>query len=397
MRTINEIYFFVLAKSVAVILLIFVTLIFNSKFGLGQEKVGFNISGNVEGLKDGENLFILIKNGNKIDTVSKSIVKGDTFIFKDVKLPARLGLYLINIQTEFVENLELFLDQSGDVNIKGILKDWPNVQVTGSKSHDEFLEYSRKELKVKGKVDSLRTLISSPNQHNESARKARNERQTFIESLAKSDMLPYALFRWKDFGGRIGDLEFHPSIKWPYYNHLSKLLKNSYYGYKLKEALDKAEKENFMKPGDVFPKITVLDENGKIEQVTDLIKKNKLTLIDCWHSSCKPCRAAFPSIERTLAKYKDKGFGIVGISSDENIEMWKKALAHDKLSWPNYIQIEKSLSKKIDLYGLGAYFLVDCEGQIIAFDGPSRIMQSFGGSLRDEELNEKLEKLLGKN
>lgn len=361
-----------------------------------DQKQSFNITGFIEGLKNGENLFILIKMGDKIDTVSQAQAKNETFTFKNVILPARLGPYWVNIETEFVENLPLFLDQAGDVKIKGDLKTWPKVELIGAKAHNSYLAFLKDEKIVNKKVDSIRMLSDSSSRYNKRRQEARQMRLQFINSLSSSDLLPYALLMWKDFGGRFGDEELHPSVKRPYYNRLSNTLKNSFYGLRLKEILDKAEQANFMKPGDVFPKLSVFDEEGKLVEIADLLKKNKLTLIDCWHSMCKPCRKAFPSIKQTLAKYKDKGFGVVGISSDDDLSAWKKALDHDKLSWPNYIQDGKSLSKKFDLYGLGAYFLVDREGRVLAFDGPSKIMKSFGGGLSYEELDRKLEELLGK-
>jgi thiol-disulfide isomerase/thioredoxin len=359
-----------------------------------SEQPNFNIIGHIKGLKNEENLFILVKNGNSIDTVSRAKAKNGAFIFKDVILPDRLCFYLICIQTEFVENLQLFLDQAGDIEIKGELGSWPTVEIIGAKAHNDYLEYLKNEQKVMVQLDSIRLLNDSSADFFERRKSARELRLQLIESLSNSTILPYALLMWKDWHL---DEELHPSIKWPFYNRLSDKLKDSYYGRQLRDVLGKAEQANFMKPGDVFPKITVFDENGKIEQVNDLISKNKLTLIDCWHSACKPCRKAFPFIEKIVAKYKKKGFGVIGISSDEDLATWKKALTHDKLSWPNYIQNEKSLSKKFDLYALGNYFLVDNEGKVIAFDGSSKIMKSFGGGISYEELDKKLEELLGKN
>jgi thiol-disulfide isomerase/thioredoxin len=358
-----------------------------------EHKEGFSISGNVQGLKNGENLYLSINLGDKLVMVSRAKVQDGVFTFKDLKLPAPLGLYFISIETEFVDNLQLFLDQGGDVKITGDLKSWPKVEVTGSSSHNEYLAYLKQEQRINREMDSIRYLANSITGFNKSREQAKQLKQAFIKDLSNSDILPFALVMWKDW---YLNEEIHPSDKKPYFDRLSERLKNSHYGQVLKKAIEQASEENFMNPGDQFPKITVFDENGKMEHLTDLVKRNKLTLIDCWHSTCKPCRAAFPSIEKTLAKYKRKGFGVIGVSSDEDLAKWKIALEHDKPGWPDYVQDKNSLSKIFELYGKGAYFLVDSEGKVLAFDGPSKIMKSFGGGLSYEELDIKLEELLGK-
>ena len=116
-----------------------------------QVKSGFNIEGNVKGLKNGSQLCILIKRADKRDTVGRAVAQNGVFKFKNVKLPIYPDFYLLCVQTEFVENLKLFLDQAGDVKIKGDLKSWLNVQVTGSETHQDYLtcRQLRKDIQAK--------------------------------------------------------------------------------------------------------------------------------------------------------------------------------------------------------------------------------------------------------
>ena len=51
--------------------------------------------------------------------------------------------------------------------------------------------------------------------------------------------------------------------------------------------------------------------------MSDFVSKNKYTLIDFWASWCGPCRKEMPNVVEAYKAFKDKGFGIVGVSLDE--------------------------------------------------------------------------------
>lgn len=63
---------------------------------------------------------------------------------------------------------------------------------------------------------------------------------------------------------------------------------------------------------------------GKSVKLSDFISKNKYTLIDFWASWCGPCRQEMPNVVAAYNEFKAKGFGIVGVSLDNNLESWKR-------------------------------------------------------------------------
>lgn len=44
---------------------------------------------------------------------------------------------------------------------------------------------------------------------------------------------------------------------------------------------------------------------------------SKVTLVNRWEPWCNPCKAEMPDIEALYQKYKDKGFNVIGVYSDE--------------------------------------------------------------------------------
>ncbi|WP_316788804.1 trypsin-like peptidase domain-containing protein [Pedobacter frigoris] len=104
-----------------------------------QARKYFTIEGNIDGLKAGSKLCMIFKKYGKIDTISRCVSSNEGFKFRNVRLPIDYpDFYMICVQTEFVENLNLYLDGANDVKIKGELKKWPNVIVAGSKTHEDF-------------------------------------------------------------------------------------------------------------------------------------------------------------------------------------------------------------------------------------------------------------------
>jgi thiol-disulfide isomerase/thioredoxin len=115
------------------------------------------------------------------------------------------------------------------------------------------------------------------------------------------------------------------------------------------------------------------DSNGKKVDFNAL--KGHYVLLDFWGSWCRPCRASHPHLKELYAKYKDKGFEIVGIASEhaktkeECIKLWKTAITEDGLTWLQVINNENA--EKFDAvkeYGVTAFptkILLDKEGNVI--------------------------------
>src|SRR5690606_5543821 len=83
----------------------------------------------------------------------------------------------------------------------------------------------------------------------------------------------------------------------------------------------------------VIPDFTFTTPDGQQASLLDVVGKNRLTLIDFWASWCKPCRAEIPNIKRAYEAFREKGFGILGISTDARESDWKKALEEDGVAW----------------------------------------------------------------
>jgi peroxiredoxin len=128
-----------------------------------------------------------------------------------------------------------------------------------------------------------------------------------------------------------------------------------------------------MIPGQTATDLSLPDLNGKMITLSEL--KGKVVLIDFWASWCGPCRHNNPRLAKLYKKYHSKGLEIYGISLDEEIDSWKKAVRHDKLNWIQVIDDKGWEAPSASAYGVDmipSSFLIDREGVIrtINAEGP---------------------------
>jgi thiol-disulfide isomerase/thioredoxin len=309
-----------------------------------QIKKGFELKGNIEGLKDGSFVYLILETDTVLTTKSlgskfefHGYVEGganwyglklDTTINKGGKNPTSNALWLTNSK--------LLVD--GNIN------DWKKLSLIGSKPHDEYMQvinFYRENKENKVMMDSfyIDFIRNHPN------------------SLYVSDLIIKSTFLLTERG-----LENS-------YNNLTQEAKNSYYGIELRKIIEGAKGVKAMQKNNTSLDFNITGIDGRKVSILDVASKSKYTLIDFWASWCIPCRAAIPKLKKVYETFSTKGFNIIGISRDKNEADWRRALLQENMPWIQGLDnVHNAGTTIFNLAAIPAYILVDQNGKIIQTD-----------------------------
>lgn len=104
--------------------------------------------------------------------------------------------------------------------------------------------------------------------------------------------------------------------------------------------------------------------DGQQVCLAEVVKNNKLVLLDFWASWCGPCMQGMPYLVGLYKKYKEKGLEIIGISSDENAERWTRAIEKNDMTWRS--AGEDRIGRVYSVKFIPYTILIDHNGKIIA-------------------------------
>jgi len=109
---------------------------------------------------------------------------------------------------------------------------------------------------------------------------------------------------------------------------------------------------------------TLKDSNGASVRLADY--QGKVVLLNFWATWCGPCKVEIPEFVEAYNKYRDKGFVILGVLSED--EPTPKDL-HDfmsefKMNYP-VLQQDAELEEAFgSLWALPTSFIIDRKGQV---------------------------------
>lgn len=181
------------------------------------------------------------------------------------------------------------------------------------------------------------------------------------------------------------------AYKWDYeelfrtLNTLKKPATQTYHYLKLRE---REKTLNNIAVGQKAPDFTSNNVNGKKVNLYSHLRGKKFLLIDFWASWNSTCREENQNILNARERYLSKGFDVLSVSLDKNMEDWKKAVREDGLKWENVSDLkmwEGEVVKKYLVNSIPFNVLIDDKGIIVA------------KNIRAAELTNKLEEVIGTN
>ena len=340
----------------------------------------YKISGTIENIADGEYVYLSEAKGRELVKLDSAVVTNGAFEFNG-RQDAAVNRYLTFTPKEGrAPRIDFFLENG---NITVALGE--NNSVTGTPSNDIYQAYKNESMTLSKEMRALWEQTKAEGVTEE--QKAEIEKQ-YGELSNKMDALTFNTID-ANITNAVG---IH---LWPgnsYSMELDQLkalaakvpaeFKSNERIAKLLERITILEKTAV---GQKFTDFTLPDPEGNPMKLSDIIAKNKYTLIDFWASWCGPCRAEMPNVVAAYKEYNKKGFGIVGVSLDSDAAKWKDAIKSMNMTWDHMSDVKGWQCEGAALYGVNsipATVLVAQDGTIIA------------RNLRGEAIKEKLAELL---
>ncbi len=129
---------------------------------------------------------------------------------------------------------------------------------------------------------------------------------------------------------------------------------------------------DLVEPGRLTHDFQMNDTEGASIKLSEQLSQSKYLLLDFWASTCGPCRKENANIAKAYGMFHDRGFEVLGVSTDTRQDAWISAIALDGLSWTNLCSLVAwNDNEVVKLYALrqtSQNFLLDASGTIIATD-----------------------------
>lgn len=338
-----------------------------------------NIDINIVGVEN-ELVELLAFVDGSIQTVDSLQVDSGVFSFRrELKHPE---MYRLKIGS--MKPIELFVE-NGKMTVEGHIDSLDAVKVSGSASHDLFLQFRTGFRAFDDEMSLLYPQYLMAENEGDTVRRDSLEAlfeslyeeqqaymMTFIKGNTQSVVSAYLAYRM------LYNTEL-PELRELYESYAPEV-KSSVYGDLLAKRIETLGLVEIGQPAPLFEQN---DSNGMPISLESF--KGQYLLIDFWASWCGPCRQENPNVVALYNDFHDKGFEILGVSLDKDREPWLEAILIDGLTWPQVSDLGGWENAAAQLYGVRAIphtVLLNREGVIVA------------KNLRGDELRTKLDELL---
>lgn len=320
----------------------------------------FEISGNVSGYENGTAVSFLNQQ-TQVPEKQTTIENGKFLIKGNLTEPS----FIVLVFGDQPPAIPLFIDNS-NIKITGDKNNLENLSITGSKSEEEFQEYS-KQMKP---YENLFT----PDAKKDPASVAAVEKisENFVKQHPSSFVAPIAIVR-------IMQSSQNEALAEKLYQLMTKDVKSSQLSQYLNQQLALAKINPI---GSQIADFSQADTSGRPVKISSF--RGKYVLIDFWASWCRPCRAENPNVVSAFNKYHDKNFTVLGISLDQAKPAWLSAIHMDGLTWTHVSDLKgwgNQVAALFHVESIPQNLLIDPKGKIIA------------KNLRGEALDSKLEEI----
>ena len=324
---------------------------------------GFKVKGTAEGFADGDTLLVMSM---------ESPTPLDTLIVEDGKFEwsgESDSTIMCSIVASNYMSMVGFFREPGTINV--LLSTTKNSEVSGTKSNDALQEMMNMQSEYQKKFEALSAPLYADSVSQE-AQMAVYSQFADIQSQMKEDFKNLAI---KNLDNELGYMLITQMAyddvfsKDEIVKHIKEMPASYQERQAIKDILRMLDTTFSTNEGDVIQDFKMTTPDGAEVSIMELLKQNKITVLDFWASWCQPCREEMPAMKQLLADNQEKGFGIIGISIDDNKEAWCNCITELELSWPQITDLNGWTSNIARSFGVRAIpftTVVDQNGKVLA-------------------------------
>lgn len=123
------------------------------------------------------------------------------------------------------------------------------------------------------------------------------------------------------------------------------------------------------------------------ENISNASLRGKVVLLDFWGTWCPPCRESVPGVRALQKKFSGKNVQIIGISSDDDEDVWRTFIKAQQMTWSEYLDLDGTVLAAFHIESFPTYIVLDKDGVI-------RFRQSGYGQETPSDIEEALNKAL---
>lgn len=117
-----------------------------------------------------------------------------------------------------------------------------------------------------------------------------------------------------------------------------------------------------------FKNFRLIDLNEDSVDIADVISQNEISVLYFWWTRCAPCRKFNKNYYQKYDHLKKKGIEIIGINSDQSLNIWKEVSKKDSIQWTNLYAGDKS--------EIISYFDIRMYPTVLIFDNKMNLLST---------------------
>lgn len=338
------------------------------------------LTGTIKGAKDGDTVKLVQYEGWDIKVIDQTIVQNGSFMFEGRQDTA--DFYYVAFSNGELSSMTDVLLENGKIDME-IDPSSYLYTVKGTPLSEAWAKFDNDNERLCGESMEFYRIANDTTKSREEREKAYQDLEA-KEKEIKDFRMKFSKDNITNVAGAYALAAYRKDFPMEEVERLVALIPDDCCQETVQAMKTEMKNLNATKVGAAYTDFSMPAIDGTTLSVSDVVKANKVTMIDFWASWCGPCRMEMPAVKAAYSKYHDKGFGIIGVSLDHSEEAWKKAVEELQLPWQHISDLKGWECAGAELYGVKAIpaTVLIMDGKIVA------------RNLRGDDIQKELEKLL---